>query len=51
MSYDHRADENGVFEMLITKWHGGEQIGEVRVTGLGPYEKLETEVVIIGNRD
>lgn len=45
MSYDHRADGNGVFEMIITKWHGGAQIGEVRITGLEPYEKLGAEVL------
>ena len=48
MSYDHKADENGVFEMIITKWHGGGQVGEIKITGLAPYEKLQSEVVCGG---
>lgn len=45
MSWDHRADENGMFEMVFTKWRGGGQVEKVLITGLEPYERLDAEVV------
>ena len=50
MGYDHRADENGVFEMEFTKWHGGGQVGTCKIAGLDPYEKLGAEVIIGDSR-
>lgn len=44
MGYDHRADEHGIFEMVVTKWYGGRQVGKIKITGLEPYEKLGAEV-------
>lgn len=50
MGYDHRADENGVFEMVITKYERGEEIDRVRITGLEPYGKLGAEVILGDSR-
>lgn len=45
MGYDHIADENGIFEISITKYEHGEEIEHIRITGLDPYQKLGTEVL------
>ena len=50
MGYDHSADENGVFEISITKYERGEEIEHVLITGLEPYQKLGLEVLTGGSR-
>ena len=41
MGYDHRADENGVFEMEFTKWHGGGQVATCKIIGLAHTRNLK----------
>jgi len=40
MTYDYRADENGVFEMHFLDWKTGERIHDVYITKLEPHQKL-----------
>lgn len=50
MGHDHRADWDGVFEISITKYEGGDEIEHVLITGLEPYQKLGLEVLTGGSR-
>lgn len=49
MNYDHTADENGVFEMVITTRDDakyGDVLKRVKITGLTPFEEVNVEIMI-----
>lgn len=46
MSFDYQATEEGQFLLVITDSATGEKLGEVYLSGLSPFQRLNREVII-----
>jgi len=46
MGFDYRATKEGQFLLIVSDYETGEKLGEVYLSGLRPFQKLDKEVMI-----
>jgi len=50
MGFDHQATKEGQFLLIVSDYETGEKLGEIYLSGLKPFHKLDQEVLMGGSR-